>query len=560
MSSRIKGITIQIGADATKLDEALRKTETNLRLIQKDLKEVEKGLRLDPGNTELLAQKQRLLSEALEESRNKFNLLNDAAEQMNRQLSEGRISTEQYNNFNLELDLARSNLNAAEQAVASFNAELSQIQSSASSAESGLGGLSSELDQLESSGGGAAGAVSEMGESAGGIGTGFSIAKGVIADLVASGIKFLINAAKEAVEWLWSLDEATAEYRENMGKLNTSFETAGYSAEIAQRAYNTFYQILGDSDTATEASQLLAQLAKSEEEVATWTKIAAGVYGTFGDSLPIEGLIEAANETAKTGQVTGVLADAINWIGQSEDEFNDALAKTSDEGERAQLIMNNLAGAYDDAAQSYRDNNEAIMESREVQSELDEAMAAVGESVAGVKAELWEAFGPMILDALKLAAGIFDKIAAAIHTVIDAMDWLIDKIKTAIDFFQRLGGAGGQVSGAASGAKSSRSSAQTYSANLTSMDVPYLADGAVARRNNPFLAVVGDNPQEDEIISPYSTIKQAAMEAIRQSGMTSGGGKAQNITMTLDGRTVARLLMPYLDGETNRLGVQLAPK
>ena len=46
-----------------------------------------------------------------------------------------------------------------------------------------------------------------------------------------------------------------------------------------------------------------------------WTRIAAGVYGTFGDALPIEGLIEAANETAKTGKVTGVLADAINWAG-----------------------------------------------------------------------------------------------------------------------------------------------------------------------------------------------------------------------------------------------------
>ena len=62
-----------------------------------------------------------------------------------------------------------------------------------------------------------------------------------------------------------------------------------------------------------EASQLLAKLVTNEQDVTEWTKIAAGVYGTFGDSLPVEGLIEAANETARTGTVTGVLADAINW-------------------------------------------------------------------------------------------------------------------------------------------------------------------------------------------------------------------------------------------------------
>ena len=87
------------------------------------------------------------------------------------------------------------------------------------------------------------------------------------------------------------MDEATEEYRRAQGRLETAFEAAGYSSETAQQAYTEFYKILGDTDTATEASQLLAQLAESEEDVAHWTENAAGVSGTFGDSLPIESLI-----------------------------------------------------------------------------------------------------------------------------------------------------------------------------------------------------------------------------------------------------------------------------
>lgn len=168
--------------------------------------------------------------------------------------------------------------------------------------------------------------------------------------MAAAGIGAITTAAGAAVGGLLALESSTEEYRVAMGKLNTAFEAAGYGAETAQQAYNAFYGILGDTDTATEASQLLAKLADSAEDVSTWTDIAAGVAGTFGDSLPIEGLIEASNETAKVGQVTGVLADALNWAGISEDDFNEKLAECSSESDRNQLIMETLAGTYDEAS------------------------------------------------------------------------------------------------------------------------------------------------------------------------------------------------------------------
>lgn len=190
-----------------------------------------------------------------------------------------------------------------------------------------------------------------------------------------------------------ALDGATEEYRVAQGKLNAGFSAAGFSADVARKSYRNFYAILGDTDTATEASQLLANMAKSEEEVTKWTRIAAGVHGTFGDSLPIEGLVESANETARTGKVTGVFADALNWVGIMEDDFNAKLEQTTDVSKRNRLIMDTLSASYDTAATSFYKNNQQVIDARRNQATLDETLAKVGDTSANVKNRLWELAG-----------------------------------------------------------------------------------------------------------------------------------------------------------------------
>ena len=186
-----------------------------------------------------------------------------------------------------------------------------------------------------------------------------------------------------------ALDGATEEYRVAQGKLNAGFQAAGFSADVARKSYRNFYAILGDTDTATEASQLLANMAKNEEEVTKWTRIAAGVHGTFGDSLPIEGLVESANETARTGKVTGVFADALNWVGIMEDDFNAKLEKTTDVSKRNQLIMDTLSKTYDKAADSFYANNQQVINARRNHATLDEMLAKVGDTSSKLKNQLW---------------------------------------------------------------------------------------------------------------------------------------------------------------------------
>lgn len=224
--------------------------------------------------------------------------------------------------------------------------------------------------------------------------------------VAAAGVGLVTGAATAAAGALLALEQSTEEYRIAQGKLNTAFEAAGYSADAAQQSYNAFYGILGDTDTATEASQLLAKLAQSEEDLSEWTNIAAGVYGTFGDSLPIEGLIESANETAKTGTVVGVLADSLNWAGISEDQFNEKLAAAGSESERNQLIMDTLSATYDEASDAFYRNNEALVASREAQAQMDAALASLGGAVSNIKTRLIGEFVPALSQVTEGLAGM----------------------------------------------------------------------------------------------------------------------------------------------------------
>ena len=205
---------------------------------------------------------------------------------------------------------------------------------------------------------------------------------------VGEGIK---NAAKKiavgvagAGTALLALGASTKDYRAEQAKLNSAFETAGASADTAKQVYNDLYRVLGESDTSVEAANHLAQLTTSQKDLSEWTTICQGIYATFGDSLPIEGLTEAANETAKTASVTGSLADALNWAGISEDEFNAQLAACNSEAEREQLIRETLIGTYDEAAAAYEKNAAEVLKQNEAQAKLQDSLAKLGAVVAPI--------------------------------------------------------------------------------------------------------------------------------------------------------------------------------
>lgn len=180
---------------------------------------------------------------------------------------------------------------------------------------------------------------------------------------------------------LMGLAASTQTTVEDMGKLQVAFADAGHSSETAQAVFSEMVGILGETDQAVEAANHLAELTSSEEELATWTNIASGVYAKFGDSLPLEGLTEAANHTAKLGEVQGPLADALEWLGVSTEDFNAQLAACTTEQERSSLITSTLNGLYGEAGKQYQEVNADLIAARQSQADWNTALAEAGQVV-----------------------------------------------------------------------------------------------------------------------------------------------------------------------------------
>ncbi len=221
---------------------------------------------------------------------------------------------------------------------------------------------------------------------------------------------FALAGAAIGTAWIAAI-ESTREYRTEMGKLDTAFQVAGHSSNAARATYSELNAVLGDSGQATEAAQHLAKLADNEKDLQTWTNICTGVYATFGESLPIESLAEAANETAKSGELTGGLVDALVWAGHGEEEFQAKLDSCTNEQQRQKLIMDTLNGTYKDASVQYQETNKDILAANKAQEKLTSAFSEFGR------------VGEPILTAIKT------KVAEMVTAAIPHLESFISKFK-----------------------------------------------------------------------------------------------------------------------------------
>lgn len=252
---------------------------------------------------------------------------------------------------------------------------------------------------------------------------GFGGAMGKVGSAAAIAASIVVAAVGAMVGALTNLSKSTEEYRKEQAKLNTAFLAMGSTTAQAGKSFNDLYRFLGDSSKAVETAGHLAKLTTDEKALAEWTTNLQGVYATFGDSLPIEGLAEAANETARVGKVTGTLADALNWAGANEDAFNASLASCNSTAEREKLIRETLNGLYNDAALLYEKNNQEIIQQNEAQARLNTTLAEMGKVTTPLRTAL-----------SNLSNELLTALAPAIEVVANALTWLINCITKAIQY------------------------------------------------------------------------------------------------------------------------------
>ena len=307
--------------------------------------------------------------------------------------------------------------------IGQLSADLKKNKAALKAAEDAADKLADDMDDAGDSAG-------NLGKAAEKAKEGFTVMKAAAANLVSKGIELIISSCVEAVKSVYNLSESTREFREDMGKLETAWESAGQSTELATKTYREFYSVLGEEDRSVEAVNHLAKFVETEEDLAKWTNIATGVWGTFGDSLPIEGLTEAANETAKVGQVTGVLADSLNWAGVNQEDFQKYLDKCNDEQERSAYITEMLNDLYGDAADNYRENNASIIDARKATADYNDSLAEIGEAMEPITTSVQRGLAGLLSVAADLIqkidlAGFADKITKAFKRMSPVIEKLI---------------------------------------------------------------------------------------------------------------------------------------
>lgn len=207
-----------------------------------------------------------------------------------------------------------------------------------------------------------------------------------------------VAGAKALADGIINITESTKEYRTILGTLETSSKQAGYTQEQTTEIYKKFQAVLGDTQKAATATANLQALGLSQENLRVIVEQAIGAWATYGDSIPIDSLSESINETVQVGKVTGVFADALNWAGTSEDEFNERLAACADTTERANLVLQQLSEqGLQATGQAWVENNQDIIAANTAQEAMNESMAQLGEALQPASSFLLE-YGAALVD------------------------------------------------------------------------------------------------------------------------------------------------------------------
>ena len=356
---------LKIGLEGEKeFKKALADINQSFKVLGSEMKVVQSQFDKNDDSVEALTARNQVLGKEIDAQKKKIETLRKALENASTSFGENDRRTQQWQ---IQLNNAQAALNNMERELDQNQRAIDSMGDEMRDAAQQTDKFGDEIDDAADKTDKASGKLEKVG----------SVLKGLAVTAGAA-----VAAAGAALAGLTKsfldLAESTREYREDQAKLDAAFTTAGFTAEQAGEAYTGFYAILGEEDRSVEAVNHLAKLCSTEEELAQWTDIAAGVWATFGDSLPIEGLTEAANETAKTGTITGQLADALNWAGVNEEAFQSALDGCSSEQERAALITDTLNGLYQEAAENYKTLNGDVMEAQRAQALLTDAYAQLG--------------------------------------------------------------------------------------------------------------------------------------------------------------------------------------
>lgn len=390
----------------SEFNQSISKINQNLKEYGSELKAVSSEFDAQADSMESLTAKNKVLKKQYDEQSDKLKLLSDQIKKQTDYLEAQAKEIQQLTN---EYGENSSQVQKAEKAYANTESTISKLKTAFNETTAYANKLSSEisdndskLDDLAKSASDASTQVEKVGDSSEQTGEKLKKTKTDVQQLKDSfnmqeAAQQVSDFASGMVENIKGAVEESKEYLKIMGSLEVSSSHLNYTTDETKQTYKQLIGVLGDTQSAATTTANLQAIGLEQSQLTQITKGAIGAWARYGDSIPIDGLAESINETIKTGTVTGNFADMLNWAGTSEDEFNEKLEQCSDNSERAQLVLDEMANqGLMKSADAWNENNKALVESNNAQDDYNEAMAEFSKAVMPVFTEFTKALTTII--------------------------------------------------------------------------------------------------------------------------------------------------------------------
>ena len=390
----------------SEFNQSISKINQNLKEYGSELKAVSSEFDAQADSMESLTAKNKVLKKQYDEQSDKMKLLSDQIKKQTDYLEAQAKEIQQLTN---EYGENSSQVQKAEKAYANTESTISKLKTAFNETTAYANKLSSEisdndskLDDLAKSASDASTQVEKIGDSSEQTGEKLKKTKTDVQQLKDSfnmqeAAQQVSDFASGMVENIKGAVEESKEYLKIMGSLEVSSSHLNYTTDETKQTYKQLIGVLGDTQSAATTTANLQAIGLEQSQLTQITKGAIGAWARYGDSIPIDGLAESINETIKTGTVTGNFADMLNWAGTSEDEFNEKLEQCSDNSERAQLVLDEMANqGLMKSADAWNENNKALVESNKAQDDYNEAMADFSKAVMPVFTEFTKALTTII--------------------------------------------------------------------------------------------------------------------------------------------------------------------
>lgn len=390
----------------SEFNQSISKINQNLKEYGSELKAVSSEFDAQADSMESLTAKNKVLKKQYDEQSDKMKLLSD---QIKKQTDYLEAQAKEIQHLTNEYGENSSQVQKAEKAYANTESTISKLKTAFNETTAYANKLSSEisdndskLDDLAKSASDASTQVEKVGDSSEQTGEKLKKTKTDVQQLKDSfnmqeAAQQVSDFASGMVENIKGAVEESKEYLKIMGSLEVSSSHLNYTTNETKQTYKQLIGVLGDTQSAATTTANLQAIGLEQSQLTQITKGAIGAWARYGDSIPIDGLAESINETIKTGTVTGNFADMLNWAGTSEDEFNEKLEQCSDNSERAQLVLDEMANqGLMKSADAWNENNKALVESNKAQDDYNEAMADFSKAVMPVFTEFTKALTTII--------------------------------------------------------------------------------------------------------------------------------------------------------------------